>query len=170
VALRALQPNRYKATRIIAEVVIESLPQCLLQAYILVMVMSHKQQGTLDVSEHYLLEQTDFVTLLPKSITIATITMLKTWIELVQVRTRLVSQPSPTFSTPPFVPSHPSPRTPSHPSPLIPQAPPIPYLVQAAREAGTTVATKMSQLWNVGHGLPLDAIKKGSITEWSCTC
>ena len=42
-------------------------------------------------------------------------------------------------------------------------------LVHSAREAGISVRTKAQQLWNVGHGLPLDALKKGSITVWSCT-
>lgn len=37
-----------------------------------------------------------------------------------------------------------------------------------AREAGISVAKKGVQLWNVGYGLPLDAIKSGSISEWKC--
>ena len=41
-------------------------------------------------------------------------------------------------------------------------------LVQEAREAGVSVAQKGVQLWNVGAGLPLDAIKSGSITKWGC--
>lgn len=38
-----------------------------------------------------------------------------------------------------------------------------------ARQAGISVSTKGAQLWNVGHGLPLDAIKKSRITAWKCT-
>jgi hypothetical protein len=41
-------------------------------------------------------------------------------------------------------------------------------LVQEAREAGVSVAQKGMQLWNVGAGLPLDAIKNGSISKWGC--
>ena len=37
-----------------------------------------------------------------------------------------------------------------------------------AREAGISIALKGQQLWNVGHGLPLDAIKSGSISSWKC--
>ena len=36
------------------------------------------------------------------------------------------------------------------------------------RNSTVSVKTKAAQLWNVGHGLPLDALKKGSIVEWSC--
>ena len=42
-------------------------------------------------------------------------------------------------------------------------------LVHSAREAGISVRTKTVQLLHVGFGLPLDALKKGTITEWSCT-
>ena len=63
-----------------------------------------------------------FVSLMPKSILISSLTMLKTWWEL----------------------------------------------VQDARQAGISVAKKGLQLWNVGAGLPLDAIKKGSISWWKC--
>ena len=59
---------------------------------------------------------------MPKSITISTIAIVKTWMEI----------------------------------------------VQQSREAGISVRTKASQLWHVGAGLPLDALKKGSIVEWSC--
>ena len=41
-------------------------------------------------------------------------------------------------------------------------------LVQDARQAGISVGKKGMQLWQVGAGLPLDAIKKGSITSWKC--
>lgn len=43
-------------------------------------------------------------------------------------------------------------------------------LVNGSNEAGITIATKAWQLWNVGGGLPLDALKKGAIAEWACTC
>ena len=35
-------------------------------------------------------------------------------------------------------------------------------LVHAAREAGLTTLEKGLQLWNVGAGMPLDALKKGA--------
>lgn len=41
-------------------------------------------------------------------------------------------------------------------------------LVSDAREAKITVKEKGMQLWHVGYGLPLDAIKTGSIYGWSC--
>ena len=41
-------------------------------------------------------------------------------------------------------------------------------LVHSAREAGISVRTKVMHLWHVGHGLPLDALKKGTISEWAC--
>ena len=72
----------YKATRIVAEVTLESLPQCLLQSYILVSVMKHVALGTASASEHALLsasvEGATFAEILPRSITISVITMLKT--------------------------------------------------------------------------------------------
>lgn len=43
-------------------------------------------------------------------------------------------------------------------------------LVQEARQAGISVSTKGAQLWNVGHGLPLDAIKRSRISAWKCQC
>ena len=42
-------------------------------------------------------------------------------------------------------------------------------VVQQSREAGISVPTKARQLWDVGAGLPLDALKKGSIVDWACT-
>ena len=42
-------------------------------------------------------------------------------------------------------------------------------IVQQSREAGISVTTKGSQLWHVGAGLPLDALKKGSIVDWACS-
>ena len=117
----------YKATRIIAEVMLESLPQCLLQSYILITVMHHVNDHHESRQEVNLLGAslggTSFSEVLPRSITISVITMLKTWIEL----------------------------------------------VYSAREAGISVRTKVAHLWHVGHGLPLDALKKGSITRWVCT-
>ena len=40
--------------------------------------------------------------------------------------------------------------------------------MHGARQAGLTVASKAMQLWQVGAGLPLDALKKGAIVEWTC--
>ena len=65
----------YKATRIIAEVAIESLPQCLLQSYIYVVVVKAAAAGTASPSQ---LAMLDFVSLLPKSVLISTLAMLKT--------------------------------------------------------------------------------------------
>ena len=41
-------------------------------------------------------------------------------------------------------------------------------LVHGARQAGLSIRAKANQLWQVGAGLPLDAIKKGTIVEWAC--
>ena len=114
----------YKATRIIAEVVIEALPQCIMQAIILVLVSMHVRNGDASEVEMNLMAVNNgtFTSTLPKSILISSLTMLKTWYEL----------------------------------------------VQEAREAGISVAKKGLQLWNVGYGLPLDAIKSGSIYGWKC--
>ena len=109
----------YKATRVITEIAIESLPQCILQSYIIIVVVQQVAAGT--ANEH-ILAMVDDASLMPKSILISTLAILKTWIEV----------------------------------------------VQQSREAGISVATKASQLWHVGAGLPLDALKKGSITDWAC--
>ena len=109
----------YKATRIIAEVVIESLPQCFLQSYIYVVVLQHQKAGIASASE---LAMVPFASVLPTSILISTIAMLKMWIEV----------------------------------------------VNGAQAAGLTIQAKAIQLWEVGAGLPLDALKKGAIVEWSC--
>lgn len=53
----------YKATRIIAEVAIESLPQCLLQSYIYIVVVQAAAAGTATPNQ---LAMIDFVSLLPK--------------------------------------------------------------------------------------------------------
>jgi hypothetical protein len=108
-----------KATRIIAEVVIESLPQLLLQSYIYVVVVVHSEAGTASPSE---LAMLDFVSVIPISIMISTVAMLKLWVEV----------------------------------------------VSGARAAGLTIWAKAIQLWEVGAGLPLDALKKGTIVEWAC--
>ena len=110
----------YKATRIIAEVLIESLPQCLLQAYIYIVVLWSVEAGTATPSQEAMVE---FLSALPNSILISTLATEKTWIEL----------------------------------------------VHGARQAGLTVIAKGIQLWNVGAGLPLDALKKGAIVEWTCS-
>ena len=41
-------------------------------------------------------------------------------------------------------------------------------LVQEARQAGMGVGKKAVLLWNVGAGLPLDALKRSSIYGWKC--
>ena len=64
----------------------------------------------------------DYAAVLPVSIVISTIAMLKLWIEV----------------------------------------------VSGARAAGLTIHAKAIQLWEVGAGLPLDALKKGTIVEWKC--
>ena len=144
-AMRLFIPA-YAATRMIAEVLVEALPQWLMQAVIMVTVSSHVRDGTaqrVDMTLYSLnngsIAETQcvddymegsvescppgsFVSLMPKSILISSLTMLKTWYDL----------------------------------------------VQEAREAGISVALKGIQLWNVGAGLPLDAIKSGSITSWKC--
>ena len=91
---------------------------------ILVIVSTHVRDGTASAADMalYTVKGGAFVSLMPKSILISSLTMLKTWWEL----------------------------------------------VQDARQAGISVAKKGMQLWNVGAGLPLDAIKKGSITGWKC--
>ena len=92
--LRLFLPS-YKATRIIAEVMLESLPQCLLQSYILVSTMKHVSLGTDSISERALLSANvggaTFAEILPRSITISVVAMLKTWMELggsFRIRTR----------------------------------------------------------------------------------
>ena len=114
----------YGATRMIAEVLVEALPQWLMQATIFVMVSVHVKNGNPSESDlnlyHY--QNGSFLSVMPKSILLSSATMLKTWYDL----------------------------------------------VQEAREAGISVAEKGIQLWNVGHGLPLDAIKSGSISGWKC--
>ena len=114
----------YKSTRIIAEVLVEALPQCMMQAVIYVVVSIHVRDGTAGAVDMELARQNngEFVSLMPKSILISSCTMLKTWFEL----------------------------------------------VQEARQAGISVAKKGMQLWAVGHGLPLDAIKRNSIYAWKC--
>ena len=52
----------YKATRVIAEVFIESVPQCFLQAYILVVVMDRVKRGDTRKSDLAMLE---FASVLP---------------------------------------------------------------------------------------------------------
>lgn len=109
----------YKATRIIAEVAIEAFCMSLLQSYIYVVVMAHSRAGVASPEE---LAMVEFASVLPTSIVISTINMLKMWIEV----------------------------------------------VSGAQQAGLTVTAKAIQLWEVGAGLPLDALKKGAIVEWAC--
>ena len=122
-AMRLFVPA-YAATRMIAEVLVEALPQWIMQAVIMVMVSNHVRDGTASPVDKTLYEYQNgsFLSLMPKSILISSLTMIKTWYDL----------------------------------------------VQEAREAGVSVAQKGVQLWNVGAGLPLDAIKSGSITAWGC--
>ena len=110
----------YKATRVIAEILIESLPQSILQGFIYVCVVKHSEAGTASPPELRMLPE---VALMPTSILISTMASLKTWMEL----------------------------------------------VQAAREAGLSVVDKAVQLWNVGAGMPLDALKKDAIVEGRAT-
>ena len=110
----------YKATRVICEVFIESLPQTLLQSYILISVMGRVHAGTARPSDTAMLP---FASALPQSITISTLSTLKTWVGL----------------------------------------------VDEANKAGISIKAKAWQLWNVGGGLPLDALKKGSLIDWTCT-
>ena len=109
----------YKATRVIAEVVIESVPQSVLQGFIYVKVITDVREG---VAEPRIQAMFEFADALPKSILISTLATLKTWMEL----------------------------------------------VSGARQAGLTVMDKAFQLWHVGAGLPLDALKKGTIVDWDC--
>jgi hypothetical protein len=73
----------YKATRVIAEVVIESLPQSVLQAFIYISVIRHTQDGSATEKEWAMLE---FADALPKSILISTLATLKTWMEVSSAR------------------------------------------------------------------------------------
>ena len=61
--MRTFIPS-YKSTRIIAEVLIESMPQTLLQSYIYVIVLRHAAAGTASGAELHMLE---FSAALPKS-------------------------------------------------------------------------------------------------------
>lgn len=109
----------YKATRIVIEVSLESLPQCTLQSYIFLVIQRRLADGTASANDRKL---SSFATLLPKSIFISSAAMLKTWVEL----------------------------------------------VRSSRRAGLTVRARFVQLWHVGAGLPFDALKKGTISEWAC--
>ena len=122
-AMRLFVPA-YGATRMIAEVLFEAFPQFFMQAIIFVLVSEHVRDGTASPHELalYTVQGGNFVSIMPKSILISSLGMLKTWYDL----------------------------------------------VQEARQAGVSVAQKGVQLWNVGAGLPLDAIKNGSITSWGC--
>ena len=66
----------YKATRVIFEVIIESVPQSLLQGYIYVIVIMHVNAGTATPNELAMME---FSSALPKSILISTLATLKTF-------------------------------------------------------------------------------------------
>ena len=109
----------YTATRLIIESVFESLFQCLLQSVIFVVVMKHVQAGVASQSEIALFE---FAFVLPRSILISVLCMLKTWIKV----------------------------------------------VFEARKAGMTVLYKGYLLYEVGGGLPLDALTRSTITRYVC--
>ena len=84
--LRQFIPS-YKATRLIAEVLVEALPQCFMQAVIYVTVSEHVREGTASDVDMALVNAKAgkppkpgaFVELMPKSILISSLTMLKTW-------------------------------------------------------------------------------------------
>ena len=84
-AMRLFVPA-YGATRMIAEVLVEALPQWIMQAIIFVLVSEHVSAGTASEVDHTLFHLNDgsFITVMPKSILISSCTMLKTWFELVQ--------------------------------------------------------------------------------------
>ena len=85
-AMRLFVPA-YGATRMIAEVLVEALPQWIMQAIIFVMVSEHVRDGTASSVDLTLYEYQNgsFLSLMPKSILISSCTMLKTWYDLVQV-------------------------------------------------------------------------------------
>jgi hypothetical protein len=88
--LLLILPIADAATRMIAEVIVEALPQWIMQAIIFVMVSMAVHNGTASVVDTTLYEYKDgtFISLMPKSILISTFSMLKTWFDLVQeVRT-----------------------------------------------------------------------------------
>merc|ERR1719473_2437896 len=66
----------YGATRMIAEVLVEALPQWIMQAVIMVIVSSHVRDGTASEVDITLYEYQDgsFVSLMPKSILISSLT------------------------------------------------------------------------------------------------
>ena len=106
----------YKATRIIIEGLFESFPQLLLQAWILNVVINHVADGTASPAELAIFAE---VQLLPKSILISSLALLKTFTEF----------------------------------------------VLTARREGMTIRERANLLWAMGEGLPLDAIKKNTITK-----
>ena len=88
----------YGATRMIAEVLVEALPQWIMQAIIFVLVSEHVKMGTAGSVDmalyHY--GNGSFVSLMPKSILISSLTMLKTWYDLVQEVHRAQRHPNTT--------------------------------------------------------------------------
>merc|ERR1719473_2321111 len=79
-AMRLFVPA-YGATRMIAEVLVEALPQWLMQAAIFVIVSNNVASGTATAAETNLYEYDNgaFISVMPKSILFSTFTMLKTW-------------------------------------------------------------------------------------------
>ena len=86
----------------------------------LLTIMGRVHAGTARPSDTAMLPS---VASLPQSITISTLSTLKTWVGL----------------------------------------------VDEANKAGISIKAKAWQLWNVGGGLPLDALKKGAIDAWTCS-
>ena len=68
-----------KATRIIAENMVESFPQCVLQSYIYVVVIRRSEAGTATGAQLAMLAS---VEVLPTSILVSTLAMLKTCVYL----------------------------------------------------------------------------------------
>ena len=70
----------------IAEVVVEALPQWIMQAIIFVLVSQNVRNGTASPVDMTLYNYQDgsFLSVMPKSILISSCTMLKTWYDLVQ--------------------------------------------------------------------------------------
>ena len=101
----------YKATRIVIEVVAESLPQALLQSYIFRRVMGDGADANYE--EH--------AALLPTSIAISAICILKAWFEF----------------------------------------------MLGAQRAKMSPPEWGERLWAVGQGLPLDGLRRGTITDYT---
>ena len=110
----------YKATRLVTEVVLESLLQCLLQSYVFVIVSHAIDQSTcIPLPENYALLVAD-LDLIPASIRISLLSFVKTFFEL----------------------------------------------SAEAFASNISLYAKIEQLWKLGEGLPIDAIKKSTIKKF----